>query len=109
MANITRITESELKNMILGVASRIISEGINGDDGIESYTHFAVNKADGKIVNGWDYSDYDPSELRQFKNDYFFNDLKDYGLNPKEYTILTKNRLIRDGIDPLDQSNWSNF
>ena len=84
------------------VASRIISEGIDGDDGIESYTHFAVNKANGKIVNGLDYSDYDPSELRQLKNDYFFNDLKDYGLNPKEYTILTKNRLMRDGIDPLD-------
>lgn len=41
MANITRITESELKNMILGVASRIISEGIDGDDGIESYTHWS--------------------------------------------------------------------
>ncbi len=54
------------------------------------------------IFNSSDYSDYDPSELRQFKNDYFFNDLKDYGLNPKEYTILTKNRLMRDGIDPLD-------
>ena len=53
-------------------------------------------------MNGLDYSDYDPSELRQLKNDYFFNDLKDYGLNPKEYTILTKNRLMRDGIDPLD-------
>lgn len=106
MNNITRITESELKNMILGVASRIIKEEVgNGED---SYTHFAVNKGSGKIVNGWDYNGYDPNELRQFKNDYFFNDLKDYGLDPKEYTILSKNRLVRGGIDPNDQANWSN-
>lgn len=108
MSSITRITESELRNMILGVASRIIREENEQNDGAESYTHFAVNKASGKIVNGWDYREYDPSELRQFKNDYFFNDLKDYGLDPREYTILSKNRLMRDGIDPNDQANWSN-
>lgn len=73
-----------------------------------NYTHYAVNKDTGKIVNGWDYNGYDPSELRQFKNDYFFNDLKDNELDPKQYTILTRKYLISKGIDPDEGDNWSN-
>ena len=74
----------------------------------QGYSHFAISKRNGKILNGWDYSDYDPSELRQFKKDYFDDDLIDYGFNPKNCRILTYKYLIRNGIDPDDNGNWAN-
>ena len=104
MSKITRLTESDLHNMIINAARRIIRESSEE----ENYTHFAVNKNTNMIVNGWDYHGYEPSELRQFKRDYFFDDLRDYGLNPKDYTIVTRAYLERQGIDPNDQSNWAN-
>lgn len=73
----------------------------------QNYSHFAVNKATNKIVNGWDYNGYDPEELRQFKKDYFTVDLIDYGLDPKQYKIVTAKFLIRQGIDPDDNNNWA--
>ena len=84
---------------------RIMREAFQNNQG---YSHFAVNKATNKIVNGWDYSEYDPSELRQFKKDYFDVDMIDYGLNPKDYKIVTSKFLIRQGIDPNDNNNWAN-
>ena len=104
MNKITRLTESDLHNMIINAARRIIRESSEEDN----YTHFAVNKNTKMIVNGWNYSGYDPTELRQFKRDYFFDDLRDYDLNPKDYTIVTRAYLERQGIDPNDQSNWAN-
>lgn len=74
----------------------------------QNYTHFAVNKATNKIVNGWDYRGYDPEELKQFKKDYFIVDLVDYGFNPKDYKIVTGKFLLRNGIDPDDNGNWAN-
>ena len=104
MSKLVRLTESDLHNMIINAAKRIIKESSEE----ENYTHFAVNKETKKIVNGWDYHGYDPNELRQFKRDYFFDDLRDYDLNPKDYTIVTRAYLERQGIDPNDQSNWAN-
>ena len=104
MSKLVRLTESDLHNMIINATKRIIKESSEE----ENYTHFAVNKNTKMIVNGWDYSEYNPTELRQFKRDYFFDDLSDYGLNPKDYTIVTRAYLERQGIDPNDQSNWSN-
>jgi len=74
----------------------------------QGYSHFAVNKATNKIVNGWDYSEYDSDELRQFKYDYFTRDLIDYDLDPKQYKIVTGKFLLRQGIDPNDNNNWAN-
>ena len=74
----------------------------------QNYTHFAVSKRSGKILNGWDYSEYDPSELRQFKKDYFDVDMQDYGFDPKSYKIVTGKYLLRQGVDPDDNSNWAN-
>ena len=71
------------------------------------YTHFAVSKTSSKIVDGWDYSGYEPSELKQFKKDYFIDDLIGNGFNPKDIRILTLKGLKREGIDPNDDSNWS--
>jgi len=72
-----------------------------------AYTHFAVLKSNGLIVTGWDYPDYDQAELRQFKNDYFFIDLKNMEIDPKLVNIVTKNYLIKKGIDPYDYKNWN--
>lgn len=86
-----------------------LTEGINNSTSENGgYTHFAVSKTTGKIVNGWDYEGYEPSELRQFKKDYFVDDLVDMGFNPKNIKILTLKGLQREGIDPDDDSNWSN-
>lgn len=74
----------------------------------QNYTHFAVSKKSGKILNGWDYSEYDPSELRQFRKDYFDVDMQDYGFDPKSYKIVTGKYLLRQGVDPNDNSNWAN-
>ena len=74
-----------------------------------NYTHFAVNKNTGLIVNGWDYTDYEPEELKQFKKDYFFQDLIDNDFNPKDYKILTRKGCEKQGINPDDIDNcWSN-
>ena len=132
---IFRLTESELRQMVRESVVNILKEW-NGSDELErdekragsslededeetieegetfqnnqNYSHFAVNKATNKIVNGWDYSEYDPSELRQFKKDYFDVDMIDYGFNPKDYKIVTGKFLLRQGIDPNDNNNWAN-
>lgn len=109
-----RLTESDLHSIIENAVRKIISEGLNSNisqDGFknnQNYTHFAVSKRSGKILNGWDYSEYDPSELRQFKKDYFDIDMQDYGFDPKSYKIVTGKYLLRQGVDPDDNSNWAN-
>ena len=133
--HIFRLTESELHQMVKESVVNILKEW-NGSDELErdekragssrededeetieegetfqnnhNYSHFAVNKATNKIVNGWDYSEYDPSELRQFKKDYFDVDMVDYGFNPKDYKIVTGKFILRQGIDPNDNNNWAN-
>ena len=90
--------------------SKGMEEGCNEESfqNNQNYTHFAVSKKSGKILNGWDYSEYDPSELRQFKKDYFDVDMQDYGFDPKSYKIVTGKYLLRQGVDPNDNSNWAN-
>ena len=83
-----------------------LTESVNNEPN-PNYTHYAVNKETGKIVNGWDYSDVDASELKQFKKDYFIVDLIDLELDPKQYKVITKQFLMRSGVDPQDWSNWS--
>lgn len=125
---VIRLTESDLHRIIENSVKKYINEigrfesdidadGIYGYGGKaikesfqnnQNYTHFAVNKKNGKILNGWDYSEYDPSELRQFKKDYFDIDMQDYGFDPKSYKIVTGKYLLRQGVDPDDNSNWAN-
>lgn len=83
----------------------VIKEAFQNNQG---YSHFAVNRATNKIVNGWDYHDEDPDDLRQWKKDYFDVDLIDNDMNPKDYRILTGKYLLRQGIDPDDNNNWAN-
>jgi hypothetical protein len=117
---VLRLTESDLRTMIEKSIRKIISEDYDSnlstdetsnEDSFknnQNYTHFAVSKRSGKILNGWDYSEYNPSELRQFKKDYFDIDMQDYGFDPKSYKIVTGKYLLRQGIDPDDNSNWAN-
>lgn len=71
------------------------------------YTHFAVLKNNGKIINGWDYKGYDPAELRAEKKHYFFNDITDMQINPKLVNVVTTKYLQRQRIDPFDFNNWN--
>jgi hypothetical protein len=123
-----RINESKLTKIIKECLNEVISDELKGygiskemNQGAEdireggvmtnndpNYTHYAVNKGTMKIVNGWDYTGYDPSELRQFKKDYFIVDLMDMELDPKQYTILTKKSLLQKGINPDDNASWAN-
>ena len=119
-----KITESKLIRLINECFDEVVKEELGGygiskhmnkgeenlQEGInnQNYTHYAVNKATGKIVNGWDYAGYDPAELRQFKKDYFIADLIDNELGPKKYTILTKKSLLQRGVNPDDDANWAN-
>lgn len=107
--NIIRLTESDVHRMVENATYRIIKEMSESGVDKEGNNYFAVNKRTGLIVYGWDYRDYEPSELKSFKNDYFFQDLKDNDLNPKDYKIVTGKYLQRNGVDINDQMNcWSN-
>lgn len=102
---LVRLTESDLSKLVENSVYRILSEEFKNND---NYTHFAVSKRSNKILNGWDYRDEDPQDLKQFRKDYFDVDMIDYGFDPKSYKILTAKSLLRQGIDPDDNNNWAN-
>ena len=106
MGKIVRLTESELKKIIMESVINILKEGQNDEP---TNTHYAIYKPSQKIVFSWDYSGYDPAELRQFKKDYFEADLLDMEMNPREITIWTRKNCMKNGIDPSDDANWSNY
>lgn len=99
------LSESKINSIIKEAIRKVMLEGQNNDP---SYTHYAILKPINKIVFGWDYSGYDGSELRQFKRDYFIQDMIDNGFNPKDIKILTKNGCIKQGINPDDDASWDN-
>ena len=106
MAKTVRLTESELKNMIIESVKKILKEGQNDEP---SNTHYAVHKPTHKIVFAWDYNGYDSYELGQYRKDYFVNDLVDMGMDPQETAIWTRRTCMTQGIDPTNDSNWSNY
>lgn len=69
----------------------------------KKYTHFAVMNVDGKIVNGWETI----SDVEGLKY-YAKTDMLDMEIKPNQYKILSKEYLIRKGIDPFNWDNWSN-
>jgi hypothetical protein len=68
-----------------------------------TYTHFAVSKTDGKIVNGWQY---DAETDKESIAEYCKNDLKDMDLKPSDYKIATKGFMTKQGVDPFNTENW---
>lgn len=103
--NKIRLSENKLRQIVNESVKKVLNESFDESN----YTHFAVNKKTNLIVNGWDYSDYDNSELRAYANDYFWDDMRDNEFNPKEYRILTRKSCLKLGINPDDMVNcWSN-
>lgn len=88
--------------------SGIGNVGVNetAQDINSQYTHFAVTKDTDEIVNGWDYGDIEPVELRQFKKDYFFDDLTGMEIDPHNIKIVTTKYLQNSGINPFDINSW---
>ena len=134
MAKIVRLTESELRSMITESVKKIFESQMEGQDdngGMwnsadwyeyeaaqelnegrndePSNTHYAIHKPTGKIVFSWDYTGYDPEDLKLYKKDYFTVDLLDMGMDPKEITVITRKSCEKRGIDPTDDANWSNY
>lgn len=107
--NTTTLNESELNKMLVEAVAKNIKKLTEGRNDEPSNTHYAVHKPTNTIVFSWDYSGHDSDELRQFKKDYFIYDLIDMGMDPKEVTILTRKACERKGIDPTDDSCWSNY
>jgi len=70
-----------------------------------TYTHFALNKKDGKIYTGWEYNDLDRDEIMHWAK----GDLKDMDLKPSEFTILSVKALKQKGIDPFKWSSWRKY
>lgn len=70
----------------------------------KKYTHFAVNKETGKIVNGWETI----SDVDSLKH-YAKTDLEDMDLKPSDYKILSAAALKQRGIDPFDWTSWENL
>ena len=90
-----------------GQAESVIKGGVYNDKELD-YTHFAVNKVTHLVVDGWSYAGYDSNDLRDNKNEYFDNDLRDNGFNPKMYKILSFKGCQKQGIDPNNKQLWSN-
>ena len=134
MAKIVRLTESELRSMIAESVKKIFESQMEGQDdngGMwnsadwyeyeaaqelnegrndePSNTHYAIHKPTGKIVFSWDYTGYDPEDLKLYKKDYFTVDLLDMGMDPKEITVITRKSCEKRGIDPTNDANWSNY
>ena len=134
MAKIVRLTESVLRSMITESVKKIFESQMEGQDdngGMwnsadwyeyeaaqelnegrndePSNTHYAIHKPTGKIVFSWDYTGYDPEDLKLYKKDYFTVDLLDMGMDPKEITVITRKSCEKRGIDPTDDANWSNY
>lgn len=98
------LNEQKIRNIICESIAECIQEHINESAAQNmNYTHLAVNKQTNLIVDGWDYSDEDPADLKQFKRDYFMEDLINNGFNPKAYKIITVKFADKNGID-----KWSN-
>ena len=73
------------------------------------YTHFALLKDAKKFVNGWDFADVDPQDLKQDKMHYFFQDIIDMDIEPKNVVIGTARKFQREGLNPFDSNNWYKF
>ena len=85
----------------------IVKGGLYGNRELD-YTHFAVNKVTHLIVDGWGYAGYDSADLKAHKNEYFSDDLRENGFNPKAYNILSFQACQKKGINPNDKRLWSN-
>lgn len=109
---IAALRESISRRIREGHAKRYMAQRISESEGGyvigSNDTHFAVHKPSNKIVFSWDYADIDPIELRNERQRYFTEDIKDNDFNPNEIVVLNRKSCIGRNIDPSDRANWSN-
>jgi len=78
----------------------------------KGYTHFAIDKVTGKIINGYDYKGYDAEDLKSDVRYYFLDDLADYfdfyepKRSRKDVKIITRKKLEAAGVNIKDTNNW---
>jgi len=91
-----------IKNIFEGAK---INEDVMAD---KNYTHFAIHKPTGKIINAWNYKGIDSDELKLAKDEYFFNDLRDdFDIAKKgDVKIITRKALDKIGLNPESIENW---
>lgn len=87
-------------------AGKMISEGRTTELG-KGYTHFAIDKASNKIVNGWEYKNLDKESILEYSK----TDLKDMFPERKlsEFSIIGRNNLIKKGLDPTNTNDWHKY
>ena len=109
MKRTIRLNESQFNELIFNTVKKVLNEGRPFQLG-KGYTHFAIDKESGKIINGWDYKGYDPEDLKSDKNSYFYNDLEDYFDNndkkKRDVQIVGRKQLESKGVDIKDTNNW---
>jgi len=83
-----------------------IEEDVMAD---KNYTHFAILKKTGQIMNAWNYSGEDPEDIKDTRNGdmYFFNDIQDQypdeGIRKGDVKISGRKNLQ---VDPENIENW---
>lgn len=70
------------------------------------YTHFAVHKTTGKILDAWDYKHHAKEDMKDIHKTYSHMDLRDNDIDPKNVNIVSKQKLSKT-IDPFHTDNWS--
>jgi len=71
----------------------------------KKYTHFAVSKSTGKIVDGWEYpKSYDMDDIK----DFYKMDMADNDRELKDFKLVDALPLFKKGINPYDAANWGN-
>jgi hypothetical protein len=68
------------------------------------YTDFAINKTNGKIYDGWDYSDIEKSDKLYYAKEDLKNNFPDE--NQKDFTLVSRSYLVKKGLNPSDTNNW---
>ena len=70
----------------------------------KGYTHFAIDKASGKIVDGWDYKGLENEEIKHYSTIDLKNNFPNLKLS--NFKIVSEKFLMTKGINPSDSSNW---
>jgi hypothetical protein len=101
------VSESaKTKKIKLSEVRKLVRKSLN-ENIDKNYTHFLVDKNTNKIVNGWDYSQTDPYDIKDFVKMDIIDQFPDR--KPSEFKLLTILGLKKSGINPFDTKNWNDF
>lgn len=78
-----------------------IIEGVNNS---QDYNYYIVNKKTRKIVYGYDYNGVEKAD----RDYYTAIDMEENGWDRKTYGLFSKPYLLKNGINPDDDSSWAN-